>query len=109
MRSARSRSTANRCDAVNVDGRLRDINVEIADLRTEISILDEQIAFLNDVADDARIRAVVSETPLADREATEAAGDLVRLQRSRDEAARRIDVLLDEQDRLLERRYEETR
>lgn len=41
-------------------------------LRAELAVIDEQLAFLVDAADESRLRALVSETPLADREHTEA-------------------------------------
>jgi hypothetical protein len=49
----------------------------------------------------------VSETPLADRESHIASDDLRRLERSRDEARRRLSELREEQDALLERMLEE--
>jgi hypothetical protein len=55
------------------------------------------------VTEDARIRALVSETPLADREAQVADGDLARIMRSRQDAVKRLDHLRSEQDGLLER------
>lgn len=82
--------------------RLRALSAEIAALQTEIQILEEQIAFQSDVSEDARLRALVSETPLADREAQLASGDLARLGRSRDDAQRGLNDLRAEQDRLLE-------
>jgi hypothetical protein len=88
---------------MNVEGRLRALGEEIERLQTEIRILDEQIAFQTEVADDARLRAIVSETPLADRDAAEANGDLARMQRSRDDAQDRLATLRAEQDGLLER------
>lgn len=80
---------------------------EIAEARTALRILDEQMAFVAEVDEDAHIRALVSETPLADREAREARDDLERMRRSRDEAAARVEALRAEQDRLLERLLEE--
>lgn len=94
---------------MNVTERLRALSEEIARLRTEGGILDEQIAFQQEVAEDARIRAVVSETPLADREAREAAGDLTLLERSRAEVQADVQGLRAEQDRLLEALAEEQR
>ncbi|MCA1830223.1 MAG: hypothetical protein LC663_01715 [Actinobacteria bacterium] len=88
---------------MNVRHRLQEINQEIARLQTEIQILDEQIAFQQEVAEDARIRSLVSETPLADRDASEASGDLARLQRSRDDTQRQLVALRAETDKLLER------
>jgi hypothetical protein len=87
--------------------RLAALSNEIAEARTALRILDEQLAFVAEVDEDARIRALVSETPLADREAQEARADLERMRRSRDEAEARVEALRAEQDRLLERLLEE--
>lgn len=87
---------------MNIQDRLRGIASEIRDAVLELRVIDEQIAFQSGVADDARIRALVSETPLADRESAEASSDLLRMQRSRDELARHLDGLRAEQDRLLD-------
>jgi hypothetical protein len=92
---------------VNIPQRLRALSADISTLQTDIGILEEQIAFQTEVADDAGIRAVVSETPLADREAQEASGDLALLMRSRQEALKRLQQLRDEQDSLLERLLED--
>jgi hypothetical protein len=92
---------------VNIPQRLRALSAEIHGLQTEVGILEEQIAFQTEVADDARIRAVVSETPLADREAREADGDLARLVRLRQETLQRLQTLRDDQDSLLERLLED--
>lgn len=72
-------------------------------------ILEEQVVFQQDVSEEARIRALVSETPLADREAREAADDLRRLVRSRDDALARVAELRVEQDSLLERMLDQVR
>lgn len=92
---------------MSIEDRLRSLSAEIGAQQTELAILDEQIVFQSEVAEDARIRAVVSETPLADREAREAAGDLERLKRSREDVARRMAALRAEQDELLERLLEQ--
>lgn len=91
---------------MNVRDRLRALSEEIERMRTELAIADEQVAFQADVAADARLRAIVSETPLAERESREAHEDLARLQRAREETAARIEALREEQDRLLERLIE---
>lgn len=83
--------------------RLTALSGEIAEAETERRILDDQVAFQSEVAEDARIRALVSETPLADRESRIAGDDLARLVRSRDASARRVGELRAEQDALLER------
>lgn len=89
--------------------RLSALSGEIAEEQTQLRIIDEQVTFQQDVAEEARIRALVSETPLADREAREAADDLRRLIRSREEAQTRVDELRAEQDSLLERMLGEVR
>ena len=91
---------------MNIQQRLRALSEEVGAIKTELRILDEQIEFQTGVADDARLRAIVSETPLADRESQEASEDLTRLIRSRDDAQKRLDGLLAEQDSLLERMLE---
>ncbi len=92
---------------MDIAQRLRALSAEIATLQTEIGILEEQIAFQTEVADDARIRALVSETPLADRESQEASGDLARIMSSRADALKRLEQLRADQDGLLERMLDE--
>jgi hypothetical protein len=94
---------------VDLTDRLSALSDEIAEEQTQLRIIDEQVTFQQDVAEEARIRALVSETPLADREAREAADDLRRLVRSREEAQMRLDELRAEQDSLLERMMDEVR
>ncbi|HLW16934.1 MAG TPA: hypothetical protein VKV69_06230 [Actinomycetota bacterium] len=92
---------------MDIAQRLRALSAEIATLQTEIGILEEQIAFQTEIADDARIRALVSETPLADRESQEASGDLARMVHSRADALKRLEQLRADQDGLLERMLDE--
>jgi hypothetical protein len=88
---------------LNISERLAALSDEIAEEQTQLRILDEQVTFQQDVSEEARIRALVSETPLADREAREAADDLRRMIRSRDDASARVAELRAQQDLLLER------
>ena len=85
-----------------LEDRLRDLADEIARLRAEVGVLDEQIQHQQAIAEDARLRALVSETPLAERESREASDDLSRLERSRADAATRIESLRLELDTLLD-------
>ncbi len=89
--------------------RLAALSGEIAAIRTEIGILQEQLTYAQEVADDARLRAMVSETPLADRDEQDARADAERTKRSLDDATARLQKLLTEQDGLLERLFGETR
>ena len=93
---------------MKVTERLAALSAEIAEEQMQLRILEEQLTFQAEVADDARIRALVSETPLADRESHIALDDLRRLERSRDDARRRLEELRAEQDELLERMFEDS-
>ncbi|MDP9007058.1 MAG: hypothetical protein M3N15_09100 [Actinomycetota bacterium] len=77
-------------------GRLRE-------LREELAVVDEQLAALVEAADDARLRALVSETPLAGRDHQEAQRHADAMQRHRAEVVRRIEDLERAQDELLDR------
>lgn len=72
-------------------------------LRNELAVVDEQLASLADTADDTRVRALVSETPLADREHSEARrhADAMASQRARLVAS--IGQLESSQNQLLDR------
>jgi IS1 family transposase len=83
--------------------RLIDVSDRLKRLRSECTVTDEQLAFLEEEADDARLRALVSETPLAEAEAREVRRHADALQRQREVLARSIAELEREQDALLDR------
>jgi hypothetical protein len=85
----------------NLDRRLTAITAEVSALRAEVAVLAEQVSFQRSVAEETEVRALVAETPLADREARVAAEDLRRIERVAAEAQNRLATLLEEQDRLL--------
>lgn len=87
---------------MNRDAKLASMSAEIDSLAREVAILDEQIAFQEEVSGEAKLRSVVSETPLADREADEAGRDLDRMSRVRAELSDRLRALRAEVDRLLD-------
>lgn len=93
---------------MGIGERLTALNEEIARLRTEIAILEEQHAFVSEAAEDARIRALVSETPLADREYRTAREDAERTRASLEEAKTGLEKMRVEQDSLLERLFEQS-
>jgi hypothetical protein len=72
-------------------------------LRSELAVTDEEVAFLEDEADEARLRALVAETPIGDIEARDARRHADALTRHRDTLARSIVELEREQDALLDR------
>src|SRR5207253_4052452 len=51
-----------------VERRLSDVSARLKRLRGELQVIDEQLLFFDDAADETRLRALMSETPLADRE-----------------------------------------
>ncbi len=72
------------------------------------SLTDEQLAFLADAADDARLRAMVSETPMADKEHREAQKHADAMTRHRSQLVTQITELEKAQDELLERLFAES-
>jgi hypothetical protein len=81
--------------------RLVAISQELTALHDEGAILAEQLAFAHDVVDENRLRALVAETPLADRDLRVASDDLRRIERVVADLERRVGRLRQEQDRLL--------
>ena len=83
--------------------RLIDVSDRLRRLRTDLAVAQEQLVYMEEEADDARLRALVSETPLADAEARESRRHADALGRQRDALARSIAELEREQDALLDR------
>jgi len=77
-------------------------------LREELRVADEHLLHLSEVADDARLRALVSETPVAEREHREAARHAESMRTHRTTVAAEIDRLEGTQDQLLDRLVAET-
>jgi hypothetical protein len=91
-----------------VERQLTDLATRLRGLRDELSVADEQLLQLSDEADDARLRALVSETPLAAREHREAQRHADAMQRHRDEVCAEVQSLEQTQDDLLDRLLEQT-
>ena len=72
-------------------------------LRTDLRVAEEQLDQVSDEADESRLRALVSETPIAEREYRETRRHAERLRLHRDEIAERITRLEADQDALLDR------
>ena len=84
-----------------VERSLRDVHGRLLRARQELAVLDEQLTVLTDAADDARLRALVSETPLSGHEFTDAQRHADAASRARDLLVRAIDELEHRQDELL--------
>ena len=92
-----------------LERRLTEVADRLRQLRDELGVADEQLASLADAADDARLRSLVSETPLAEHEHREAQRHADAMQRHRDEVVSAITRLETTQDELLDRLLAESR
>lgn len=86
--------------------RLTRIQEQLKRIRASERVLDEQVAHLDELAEQAETRRLVARTPLADREWQQARTDLDRHAALLEEARREEEGLLAERDRLLERLLE---
>lgn len=86
-----------------LERRLIDVSDRLKRLRAELAVTQEQCAFLENEAEEARLRALVSETPLAEAEAHETRRHADAQARHRERLERAIEDLEREQDSLLDR------
>ena len=86
-----------------LERRLIDVSDRLKRLRAELALADEQCTVLIGEAEDARLRSLVSETPLAQAEAHEMRRHADAQSRQRDALRRSIDELERDQDALLDR------
>lgn len=86
-----------------VEQRLVEISGRLRRLQDELHVADEQLDHFANEAEDARIRALVSETPLAEREHREADKHATAMRRHRDEVLAEIARLETTQNELLDR------
>jgi len=93
----------------SVERRLRQNADRLRQLREELDVTDEQLLHLADTADDARLRALVSETPLAGEDHRQAARHAEAMRRHRAHVAEEIDRLEQSQDELLDQFVAESR
>ncbi|MDQ2825856.1 MAG: hypothetical protein M3Y04_02630 [Actinomycetota bacterium] len=86
-----------------VERKLSESAERLKTLRAELAVVDEQLASLADTADDARLRAMVSETPMADREHRDAQKHADAMARHRAQLVGQMRELERSQDELLDR------
>ena len=86
-----------------LERRLKMLSRRLAQLREDLSLADEQLAHFAEESDDARIRALVSETPLSDHEHREAERSTFAMSRHRDDLVEKIARVEAEQDALLDK------
>jgi hypothetical protein len=92
-----------------LERRISEVSERLKRLRVELAVVDEQMAFFADAADEARLRALVSETPLADREHHDAQKHADAMAQSRADMVLAIQALERSQDELLDRLVAEHR
>ncbi len=86
-----------------IERRLRDVSDRLKAVTRDLTVADEQHAHLADEADEARLRALVSETPLAGQDHRRAQRHAEAMARHRDELAAEVRRLEADQDALLDR------
>ena len=87
----------------SIERRLLDVSERVKQTNTEVAVAAEQLGFLDDAAEDARLRAIVAETPMEVATANEAQRHADALRSQRDVLERRLLALRAEQDELLDR------
>lgn len=85
-----------------VERRLTGVSGRLRALREELRVIDEQLMYLADEADDSRIRSLVSETALADHEFREARRHADAMHARRQDVLDTIARLEQRQDELLD-------
>jgi len=80
-----------------------DVAQRLRRAREELAVIDDQLAALSEAADEARIRSLVSETSLANREYTDAQRHADAMARSRQMIEVEVSELQTTQDELLDR------
>ncbi len=86
-----------------VERRLTEVGERLKELRSELLLADEQLRHLAETADDARLRAMVSETPLAEWEHRDAQRHADAMMRHRAQVRSDVERLERTQDELLDR------
>jgi hypothetical protein len=86
-----------------IERRLTEVHRRLQRAREELRIIEEQLAALADAADEARIRSLVSETPIAEVEHRDAQRHADAMARSRAAVLESISELERAQDELLDR------
>ena len=80
-----------------------EVSKRLRKAREELAVADEQLCALSEAADEARIRSLVSETPLAARESQEARRHAEAMAGARDSLAAQVRRLEAELDQLLDK------
>ncbi len=86
-----------------IERRLKDVSDRLKTVTHDLAVAEDQLAHLADEANEARLRALVSETPLAAKDHREAQRHAQAMCRHRDELVAEVRQLEAAQDGLLDR------
>jgi len=84
-----------------MERKIRELQQRVRIAREELAVLDEQIEVLAEDAEEARVRALVAESPLAERESADAHRHLELAQRAASSLRTEIAHCVEDRDRLL--------
>ena len=84
-----------------VQRRLEDLQRRLMAARESLSVLEEQVQVWNDALDDARIRSLVSETPLQQQEYSELSRHVSAANAEMTRRSQEVRALMTERDELL--------
>ncbi len=84
-----------------LERRIRELQRRVRTAREEILVLDEQLEVLAEDAEEARVRWLVAETPLAEKESAEAHRHLELARRAAAALRAELDHCVADRDRLL--------
>jgi chromosome segregation ATPase len=102
MSAARSHDGGSQ-KATRLERQLRDVSARLKQTREELNIATEQLAVFRDQAEEARVRSLVSETPIAEQEYRENQRHAQVMERHHAELTAQAGRLDDEQSGLLDR------
>ena len=86
-----------------IERRLTEVGNRLQRLRSDLAVAEEQLAHFEEEAEEARVRALGSETPIADRDRRGAERHAASMTRHRDGLREEIQRLEKAQDELLDR------
>lgn len=81
--------------------RLEDVQRQLTKARESLNVLEEQVSVWNDALEDARIRAMVSETPLQTHEYDDLARHVAAANSEMNRRSNEVRELIEQRDELL--------
>jgi len=86
----------------SIERKLTNVSSELSSIIEELQILTEQLAYVEDIASESRMRALVSETPIAANEYKESMKSVEALKRDFNSKTKKKSKLENKQDKLLD-------